>query len=111
MSSTIAVIALAMTLVHKTYTWSKPIINDIIELGNELYEETIGSMDDPWAEKIELENIKTDFNIGLIKANFEVRLTTKSGILDSKVTAVPNLRKGKHIKTIMPSVEKSRHFY
>lgn len=87
-----------MTLLHKTNTWSKPIIDEIIELGNELYEASKMSLRgefDPWQDRIDLENIKKDFNVGLIRANFELRLTTQSGIFDSKHSAVPNLRKGK----------------
>lgn len=100
LSGTTAVIALTMTLLHKTETWSKSIINDIIELGNELYEESKASLRgefDPWEDKIDLETIKKDFNIGLLKMNFELRLTTQSGIMDSKRPAVPNLRKCRYI--------------
>lgn len=89
-----------MTLLHKTKTWSRPIIDDIIELGNELYEESKFYMVDefdPWEDKINLDKVKKDFNIGLIKANFELRLTTQSGIFDSKRSPVPCLRKCKYI--------------
>lgn len=96
LSSTIAVVALSMTLLHKTKTWSPPIIDEILELGNELYEESklyIADEFDPWEDKIDLEKIKKDFSLGSTKVNFELRLTTQSGIFDAKNSAVPNLRK------------------
>lgn len=96
LSAPIAVIALAMTLLHKTKTWSRPVIDDIIELGNELYEESKAYMVDefdPWEDKIDLDKVKKDFSIGLIKANFDLRLTTQSGIFNSKRSPVPCLRK------------------
>lgn len=96
LSAAIAVVALSMTLVHKTKTWSRPIINDIIELGNELYEESkrvFADEFDPWEDKIDIDKVKKDFNIGWLNVNFELRLRSQSGIFDSKNSVVPNLRK------------------
>lgn len=87
-----------MTLLHKTKTWSRPIVDEILELGNELYEESKGVISDQfdsWEDKIDLEKVKKDFNIGLVKANFELRLTSQTGIFDSKNSVIPNIRKCK----------------
>ncbi|XP_028139261.2 uncharacterized protein LOC114333567 isoform X2 [Diabrotica virgifera virgifera] len=97
MSAPVAIIALAMTLLHKTNTWSKPILDEIIELGSELYDETmefLGLDFNPWEEKLDVARVNTHFNIGVIKASCVVRLTEIRGIFDIIDPCTLNLRKG-----------------
>ncbi|CAG9829599.1 unnamed protein product [Diabrotica balteata] len=97
MSAPVAIIALAMTLLHKTNTWSKPILDEIIELGSELYDETmefLGLDFNPWEEKLDVARVNTHFNIGVIKASCVVRLTEIRGIIDINDPCTLSLRKG-----------------
>ncbi|XP_074039685.1 uncharacterized protein [Leptinotarsa decemlineata] len=97
MSSPIAFIALTMTLLHKTNTWSKLMIDNIIEVGADLYDESIDNLGydfNPWEEKLDIYRVNNDYKIGVLKANCELRTTDQKGIIDSKEYSVLNLRRG-----------------
>ncbi|XP_056633874.1 uncharacterized protein LOC130443328 [Diorhabda sublineata] len=97
MSAPIAIVALTMTLIHKTNTWSKPIIDEIIEIGSELYDdsvETLGYDFNQWEDKLVIENVNTHYNIGVLKASCEIRMSDVKGIIDIKDPNTFNLRQG-----------------
>ncbi|CAH1118614.1 unnamed protein product [Phaedon cochleariae] len=97
MSVPIAIIALTMTCLHKTRTWSKPIVDDIVELGAVLYEDSVRELGydfDPWQDKLDIYKVKKDYQIGVLEANCELRLLDQRGIIDTKDPTVLNLRQG-----------------
>nr|CAH7728598.1 unnamed protein product [Callosobruchus chinensis] len=97
MSAPIAFIALTMSLVHNASVWSKPIIDDIIELGAELYEESLLTLEydyNPWEEVMDVHRVNNDYTIGVLKANCELRNTIQKGIIDAKSGQIQNLRQG-----------------
>ncbi|CAH1989161.1 unnamed protein product [Acanthoscelides obtectus] len=97
MSAPIAFVALTMSLIHNASVWSKPIIDDIIELGHELYEESLLTLDydyNPWEGVMDVHMVNNDYTIGVLKANCELRNTIQKGIIDAKRENILNLRQG-----------------
>lgn len=95
-SAPIAFIALTMPFVHKVSTWSKPIVDEILMLGYELYVDSINDLGfdfNPWEDKMDIYKVKTIFNIGVVKVSAELRETEQHGVIDSKDES--NLRNGK----------------
>lgn len=93
----IAIVALTMTLIHKCANWSTPIIDEILTVGNELYNsslDTLGFGFNPWEQQLLPELVQNDFYVGVVKANFELRHTDQRGVIDIKSSHVPNLRQG-----------------
>ncbi|KAG5865092.1 hypothetical protein JTB14_025599, partial [Gonioctena quinquepunctata] len=101
MSSPIAIIALTMSLLHKTNSWSKPIIDNILEIGEELYEDSLDSLGydfNPWEDKLDIHRVKNDYKIGMLKANCELRFTERTGLLDTKDPTSLNLRQDEELQ-------------
>ncbi|KAJ8954144.1 hypothetical protein NQ318_005738 [Aromia moschata] len=97
LSAPVAVIALTMSLVHKADTWSRPIVDEIIEIGAELYEESkvaAGFDFNPWEQKMDVSMVKNDYMVGVLKANCELRTMDQKGIIDIKDPEILNLRQG-----------------
>lgn len=93
----IAVVALTMTLIHKVQNWSTPLLDEIIQLGNDLYEATadeLGFEYNPWEQEMTLNMVKNDFKIGVFKASCELRHADQRGIIDIKASHTQNLRQG-----------------
>lgn len=93
----IAIVALTMTLIHKCATWSGPILDEIVTVGDELYNASLDSLGfkfNPWERKLDIELVQNDFKIGVLKANFELRHTDQRGIIDIKSSHMRNLRQG-----------------
>lgn len=98
LSLPIAFIALTMTLIHKTQIWSKPILDDIIEIGNELYDISVDSLGfdfNPWEDKLNVCQVKHDFFVGVLRANLEVRTMDQKGVIEPPDPCTFNLRMGK----------------
>ncbi|XP_023310426.1 uncharacterized protein LOC111691585 [Anoplophora glabripennis] len=111
LSAPIAVIALTMSLVHKPNTWSRPMVDDILQLGVELSEESIHDLGyefNPWEDFLDISRIKNDYSIGVLKANCEFRSRDQKGIIDGKDKYSINLRQEnqdiikKEIQHLMP---------
>lgn len=93
----VAVMALTFSLIHKSDTWSSPIIDEILINGNELYDqsvETLGYEFNPWSQKLTVELVKNIFKVGVLKANCELRHADQRGIIDIKGSQIQNLRQG-----------------
>jgi hypothetical protein len=96
-SAAIAFVALALSLNKEPDTWTKIIINEILTVGEELYNDTIdklGTKFNPWADKLDICRVNTDFMIGRLKVNTAIRFTEQRGIVDVKNSKTPNLRQG-----------------
>lgn len=99
LSAPVAVVALTFTLVHQCTTWTKPIVDEILVNGNELYDKSVESMGyayNPWTQQLTLELVKNDYKVGKLKANCELRKTDQRGIIDIKDSPILNLRQGMH---------------
>ncbi|XP_019769617.1 uncharacterized protein LOC109544047 isoform X1 [Dendroctonus ponderosae] len=97
MSAPIAVVALTMSLIHKPENWSRPIIDDIVTLGAELYEDSVNDLGfdfNPWEDTLDVYRVKHDFKLGVVKANCELRQTDQKGYIDCKESDMQNLRQG-----------------
>lgn len=98
LSAPIAVVALTITLIHKVQNWSTPLLDEIIELGNDLYEATVDELGydyNPWEQQMSLTMVKNDFKIGVFKVSCELRHADQKGIIDIKAsTHTLNLRQG-----------------
>ncbi|CAG9853719.1 unnamed protein product [Phyllotreta striolata] len=95
LSLPIAFIALTMTLIHKTQIWSKPIVDEVIEIGNELYDITVDSLGysyNPWEDNLNVCQVKHDFYVGVLRANLEVRNMEQKGIIEPTDPCIWNLR-------------------
>lgn len=93
----IAMVALTMTLIHKVQNWSTPLLDEIIEVGNELYDVTadeLGFEYNPWEQEMTLNLVKNDFKVGVFKASCELRNADQRGIIDCKASHTQNLRQG-----------------
>lgn len=93
----IAVVALATTLIHKVQNWSTPLLDEIIEVGNELYEATVDELGfefNPWEQGLTLNMVNNDFKLGVFKASCELRHADQRGIIDIKASQTLNLRQG-----------------
>lgn len=96
-SATIAIIALSMSLIHKPYTWTVPIIDDILYLGDELYGATLDKLGyeyNPWEQGLPVSLVNKDYRVGSLRANFEVRPSDQRGVIDIKHPKILNLRQG-----------------
>lgn len=97
LSAPIAIIALTMSLIHKPNTWSKPLVDDILQLGSDLSDESINELGydfNPWEDALDISKVKNDYNIGILKANCEFRNKDQKGVIDGKDKYVLNLRQG-----------------
>ncbi|XP_050312068.1 uncharacterized protein LOC126747451 [Anthonomus grandis grandis] len=97
MSAPIAVVALTMSLIHKPETWARPIIDDIVVLGSELYEDSVNELGfdfNPWEDTLDIYRVKRDYKLGVVKANCELRPTDQRGYIDNKESGMQNLRQG-----------------
>lgn len=93
----IAVVALATTLIHKVQNWSTPLLDEIIEVGNELYEATMDELGfdfNPWEQGLTVNMVKNDFKLGVFKTSCELRHADQKGIIDIKASQTQNLRQG-----------------
>ncbi|XP_017785371.1 PREDICTED: uncharacterized protein LOC108568673 [Nicrophorus vespilloides] len=93
----IALVSLAMTLVHNCEYWTRPIIDEIICIGDSIYGNALDRCDldfNPWEEKMTIAMAPNDFKIGKIKVNCERRHTEQRGIIDIKDPTILNLRAG-----------------
>ncbi|KAF5281689.1 hypothetical protein FQA39_LY17710 [Lamprigera yunnana] len=96
-SAAIAIIALSMSLVHKPCTWTCPIIDDILYLGDELYGDSLKNLGcdcAAWEKGLTLYLVNRDYKIGSLCANFEIRDSDQRGMIDIKNPCVINLREG-----------------
>lgn len=93
----IAIMALSMTLVHKTDQWTKPIVEEIVTLGDELYVASLDSLGfafNPWEQGMSAELVNKDYKVGVLRANCELRNADQRGIIDIKHPKITNLRAG-----------------
>lgn len=89
--------ALSMTLVHKTDQWTKPIVDEIVTLGDELYVASLDSLGfafNPWEQGMSAELVNKDYMVGVLRANCELRSADQRGIVDIKHPKITNLRAG-----------------
>lgn len=96
-SACVALVALAMSLIHRCCNWSRPIIDEIVCIGDEVYAnalDKLGFSFNPWEQKMTLEYVPPDFIVGELKANCELRDTTQNGIFNIKDAKIQNLRQG-----------------
>ncbi|XP_076256073.1 uncharacterized protein LOC143193632 [Rhynchophorus ferrugineus] len=97
MSAPIAIVALTMAEVHKPENWSKPIVDETIILGSELYEDSISEMGfdfNPYEDRLDIYRVKSNFKLGVLKVSCEFRHTDQKGIIETKDPTVNNLRRG-----------------
>ncbi|XP_022903715.2 uncharacterized protein [Onthophagus taurus] len=93
----VAFVALAMTLVHNPAFWTKPIIDEIVRIGDALYGvalDNLGYSFNPWEQALTVEFVPKDFKIGELKASCEIRENEQIGVVDALHTKVQNLRVG-----------------
>ncbi|KAF2880315.1 hypothetical protein ILUMI_25857 [Ignelater luminosus] len=93
----VAIVALTMTLIHKASIWTKPIIDEILVIGDELYIatlDTLGFQFNPWEQGMTVYLVNKDYKMGTLKANCELRTMDQRGIIDIKHPKVLNLRQG-----------------
>lgn len=93
----VAIVALAMSCIHRSAQWSSPIVDDVLVNGDNLYASTLdvlGFEFNPWEQKLDLKMIPSDFNMGTLKVNFEVRNNDQKGIIDIKNPNILNVRRG-----------------
>ncbi|RZC38818.1 uncharacterized protein BDFB_004743, partial [Asbolus verrucosus] len=96
-SSAIAFAALAVSLAMEPDTWTRMLINEILEIGEELYSDTIerlSSKFNAWEDRLDIYRLNTDFKVGSLKANCALRFREQRGVVDVKNAKVPNLRQG-----------------
>lgn len=96
-SAAVALVALAMSLIHRSCNWTKPIVDEIVTIGDETYAralETLGFSFDPWEQIMTIDIVPPDFTIGGLKINCELRETTQRGIVDIKDPKTSNIRQG-----------------
>lgn len=94
----IAYVALTMSLIHKPDTWSKPIVDEVLCVGDELFGLTCkeaGPDFNPWEDSVNPHSVVKDYRVGVLQANLQIRNNDQSGILDIRDTVVLNLRQGK----------------
>ncbi|XP_044763345.1 uncharacterized protein LOC123320203 [Coccinella septempunctata] len=97
LSAPVAYIALTMSLIHKPETWSKPIVDEVISVADELFEHTVcetGPGFNPWEDAMDPYTVAKDYRVGVLQANLQIRNTDQTGILDIRDTVVLNLRQG-----------------
>ncbi|KAL1502116.1 hypothetical protein ABEB36_007308 [Hypothenemus hampei] len=97
LSAPIAIVALTMSLIHKPENWSRPVIDEIVTLGAELYENSVNELGfdfNPWEDKLDIYRVKRDFKLGIVKANCEIRHMDQRGYIDVKDAEMQNLRQG-----------------
>ncbi|GJQ78158.1 hypothetical protein Trydic_g2490 [Trypoxylus dichotomus] len=90
-----AYVALAMTLVHRCIFWTKPIIDEIIKIGDQLYGTTLDNLGfefNPWEETLTLDDTPNTFKIGALNVDCELRPNDQRGIINVKNSNVLNLR-------------------
>lgn len=100
-SACMALVALAMSLIHRCCNWTRPIINEIVYIGDDVYTnalDKLGFSFNPWEQKMTLEYVPPDFVIGDLKANCELRDTTQTGIFNIKDPKIQNLRQSITLK-------------
>lgn len=94
----IAFVALAMTLVHRCMFWTKPIIDEIVTIGDRLYASTLDDLGyefNPWEQELTLDLTPTTFKIGTVKVDCELRPYDQTGIVNIKNSSqTSNLRQG-----------------
>ncbi|KAL3271902.1 hypothetical protein HHI36_022372 [Cryptolaemus montrouzieri] len=86
-----------MALIHKPVTWSKPIVDEVITVADELFAHTIkeaGPGFNPWETSMDPYNVAKDYRVGVLQANCQLRATTQTGILDISDPYTLNLRQG-----------------
>ncbi|KAB0791417.1 hypothetical protein PPYR_03217 [Photinus pyralis] len=96
-SAPVAIIALSMSLVHNPSTWTTPIVDDILYLGDELYMSTLESLGyeyNPWEQGLTVHLVNKDYKVGLLRANFGLRTTDQRGMIDIKHPSIMNIRQG-----------------
>ncbi|KAK5638441.1 hypothetical protein RI129_012736 [Pyrocoelia pectoralis] len=96
-SAPVAIIALSMSLVHKPNTWTTPIVDDILYIGDELYIaslESLGYEYNPWEKGLTVHLVNKDYKVGSLRANFELRTSDQRGIIDIKHPSIQNIRLG-----------------
>lgn len=94
-----AYVALAMTLVHRCMFWTKPIIDEIVTIGDQLYGDTLDSLGfefNPWEDVLTLDETPTNFKIGSLTADCELRPYDQRGVINVKNSNILNLRQGKY---------------
>lgn len=93
----IAVMALTVSLLHKPQSWTKPIIDDVLVLGDELYVatlDTLGFEYNPWEQSMTVHLVNKDYKVGTLRANCQLRSTDQRGIIDIKHPKIINIRLG-----------------
>lgn len=92
-----SLVALAMSFIHRCSNWTKPIIDEIVDIGDEVYAKALDKLGfsfNPWEETMTLERVPPDFIIGELKINCELRDTTQTGIFNIKDPKILNIRQG-----------------
>lgn len=96
-SASVNLVALAMTLIHRTENWTKAIIDETVRIGAEVYQEQLDSYlsnHNKFEQRMTIFLATTDFKIGSIQVNCQLRNSDQRGIVDMKSARVPNLRIG-----------------
>ncbi|XP_030747483.1 uncharacterized protein LOC115875982 isoform X2 [Sitophilus oryzae] len=97
MSAPIAIVALTMSIIHKPENWSRPIVDEIVILGSELYEDSVNELGfdfNPWQDSLDIYKVRNDFKLGVINVSCEFRNTDQKGYIDGKHSGSKNLREG-----------------
>ncbi|KAK9886347.1 hypothetical protein WA026_015864 [Henosepilachna vigintioctopunctata] len=97
LSAPVAYVALTMSLIHKPATWSKPIVDEVISVGDELFTQTAkeaGTSFNPWEHTMDPYMVSKDYRVGVLQANIQLKKNEQSGILEIRDPKILNLRQG-----------------
>lgn len=97
-SSPIGLVALALSKIRDPLTWTKLIVDQVVEFGREVYEETLEKLGDRfnrWEHDLEVADTNHDFQVGVVRVNWDVPPEERIwGKINVKNSPILNLRQG-----------------